>query len=203
MDVDRAPDFPLEAGVEQARRVVQRGSLRERQLDRGLVGLARTDVATVGPHGRPHPLPLLDYIRIGFLDEAAHLGESLAPPIPELPDLSIDQCGSGLSAFQLVAHRFDLSGRRMLLGFMSYSSGYQSASRELRRLAIYGSTNKYRPVARSKASGSRGEYVTQGGGCACPNDNTTMLAMTVTVKAMDTHRWICRIHLLMGSSRAG
>jgi hypothetical protein len=39
----------------------------------------------------------------------------------------------------------------------------------LRPLAAYGSTNKYRPVKRRKASGSNGEYVTQGGGIPSPD----------------------------------
>src|SRR5215475_2216122 len=65
----------------------------------------------------------------------------------------------------------------------------------LRHLVAYGSTNKYRPVNRSKASGSSGEYVTQGGGIPLPCARATKLAMTVTVKAMDTQRWICRTHL--------
>jgi hypothetical protein len=55
--------------------------------------------------------------------------------------------------------------------------------------------NKYRPVNNSSASGSSGEYVTQGGGILPPCASATKLAMTVTVKAMDTHRWICRIQL--------
>jgi len=52
-------------------------------------------------------------------------------------------------------------------------------------LEAYGSTNKYRPVNRSKASGSSGEYVTQGGGVPSPCAMATKLAMTVTVKTID------------------
>jgi len=65
--------------------------------------------------------------------------------------------------------------------------------RPLRHLVAYGSTNKYRPVNRSKASGStakrptRGEYL--------PVTTATMLIMTATVKAMDSQRWVCRIRL--------
>jgi len=47
--------------------------------------------------------------------------------------------------------------------------------------------NKYKPVNRSKKRGGSGEYVTHGGGAPCAR--ATKLAMTVTVKAMDTHRW--------------
>jgi len=52
----------------------------------------------------------------------------------------------------------------------------------------YGSTNKYRPVNRSMASGSSGEYVTQGGGVPSPCAMATKLAMTVTVKTIDSQR---------------
>jgi hypothetical protein len=55
----------------------------------------------------------------------------------------------------------------------------------------YGSTNMYRPENKSRASGGSGEYVIQGGGVPC--DKATKLAMTVTVKAMDSQRWVCRI----------
>jgi hypothetical protein len=53
-------------------------------------------------------------------------------------------------------------------------------------LTAYGSTNKYRPLNRSKARGRSGEYVTQDGGV--PRDRAMKLAMTVTVKAMATQR---------------
>jgi hypothetical protein len=43
----------------------------------------------------------------------------------------------------------------------------------------------YRPVNRSKNSGGSGD----------PNPMATKLAMTVSVKAMDSQRWICRIHV--------
>jgi hypothetical protein len=50
-------------------------------------------------------------------------------------------------------------------------------------------------VNRSKARGSSGEYVTHGGGVPAPLARATKLAMTVIVKTIDIHRWICRIHL--------
>ena len=58
--------------------------------------------------------------------------------------------------------------------------------RLLRHLATYGSANMYRPLKVSNASGSSGEYVTQAGGV--PRARTTKLAMTVTVKAIDSQR---------------
>jgi len=43
----------------------------EGQLRDILVGFACTDVAIVRPHRRAHPLPLLDDVRVGILDERA------------------------------------------------------------------------------------------------------------------------------------
>ena len=59
---------------------------------------------------------------------------------------------------------------------------------------MYGSANKYRPVNRSTASGSNGEYVNHGGGVP-PRDKATKFAITVTVKTIDTHRCNWRIPL--------
>src|SRR5262245_5865079 len=82
------------------------------------------------------------------------------------------------------------------------TAGEEPVRRPLRHLVAYGSTNRYRPVNRSKASGSSGEWVTQGGGIPPPRARATKLAMTVTVKAMDTQRWICRIHLFQFNGTA-
>jgi hypothetical protein len=41
--------------------------------------------------------------------------------------------------------------------------------------------------------------VIQSGGFPLPVLKATMLAMTVTVKAIDSQRWICRIHLFQFS----
>lgn len=48
----------------------------------------------------------------------------------------------------------------------------------------------YRPVSLSKASGSSGEYVIQGGGIPPPRASAMKLAMTVTVNAIDTQRCV-------------
>jgi hypothetical protein len=69
----------------------------------------------------------------------------------------------------------------------------QSVRRLLRHLVAYGSTNKYRPVNSSKASGSSAKRPTQTAGFSRPK--ATMLTMTATVKAMDSQRWVCRTHL--------
>src|SRR5215469_2333925 len=63
----------------------------------------------------------------------------------------------------------------------------------LRHLAAYGSTNKYQPVINCKASGTSAERPTQTVYCFCPT--ATMLTMTPAVKATDSQRWVCRIHL--------
>src|SRR6266567_5707911 len=74
-----------------------------------------------------------------------------------------------------------------------HNSPVHSVRRPLPHLAAYGSTNKHRPVSRSKASGktatrpSLEEYF--------PCTTATVLTMTATVKAMDSQRWVCRIHL--------
>ena len=53
--------------------------------------------------------------------------------------------------FCLASLVFDADGLRL------WSAGVQSVRRPLRHLVAYGSTNRYRPVNRSKASGSSGE----------------------------------------------
>src|SRR5581483_4561713 len=86
VEVDRAPGVPLEARVEETGRVVQRSALRERHLHDALVRLARAEDAVVRPHWRPPPLPLLDHVRVGGLDERADPRERLPAPVVELAD---------------------------------------------------------------------------------------------------------------------
>src|SRR6266478_45265 len=69
----------------------------------------------------------------------------------------------------------------------------QSVGRPLRHLVAYGSTNKYRPVNRSKASGITAERPSLE--LYFPCTTATPLTMTATVKAMDSQWWVCRIHL--------
>jgi len=75
----------------------------------------------------------------------------------------------------------------------------QSARRPLPHLAAYGSTNKYRPVNRSKASGNPVKRPTLE--VYFPCTTATMLTMTATVKAMDSQRWVCRTHLFQFNDR--
>src|SRR5947209_1933894 len=69
----------------------------------------------------------------------------------------------------------------------------QSVLRALRHLAAYGSTNKYRPVTNCKASGTTAKRPTEFVYFFCAI--ATTLTITATVKAMDSQRWVCRIHL--------
>jgi hypothetical protein len=57
----------------------------------------------------------------------------------------------------------------------------------------YGSTNKYRPAKRSKASGNTARWPTLEVYLFCTT--ATRLMMTATVRAMDSQRWVCRTHL--------
>jgi hypothetical protein len=59
----------------------------------------------------------------------------------------------------------------------------QPVRRPLRHLVAYGSTNKYRPVNRSKASGSSAIETPQA--VYFPRPTATVLTTTPTVKAMD------------------
>src|SRR5450755_2513686 len=69
VDVDGAPDIPVEAGVEQPGRVRQRSSFGKCHLDDVLMRLSGADDAAVGKDGSPRrcrldPLPLFDDLRI-------------------------------------------------------------------------------------------------------------------------------------------
>src|SRR5207245_2260694 len=82
VDVDGAPDIPVEAGVEETCRILQRNSLGKCHLDDVLVRLSRADDAAVGPDRRSwirgfHPLPLLDDLRVCIVADCAHLLEPL------------------------------------------------------------------------------------------------------------------------------
>src|SRR3979490_3508419 len=68
MEIDGTPGVAVEAGVEEARGILQRGALGEGQLHDALVRLTGADDAGVLPHRNPSPLPLLDHFRAGLLD---------------------------------------------------------------------------------------------------------------------------------------
>src|SRR6185503_4259280 len=85
------PGIALQAGIEEARRILQRSALGEGHLHDTLVGLAGADDAAVRPHRNAAPLPLLDHIGHSLLDERPNLREHLAAPITQLLDARIDQ----------------------------------------------------------------------------------------------------------------
>src|SRR3954471_22172399 len=91
VDVDRAACVSVETRVEEAGRILQRRALGEGELHDLLVGFARADDAVVRPDRSAHPFPLLDGVRVCFLDELAHSAEGFPAPIPELGDSFRDE----------------------------------------------------------------------------------------------------------------
>src|SRR5436305_1532532 len=85
VDVDRAAYVSVETRVEETSRILQRRAFGEGKLHDILVGFASADDAVVRPN-RIHPLPLLDDVRVCFLDELAHSAEGFPAPVPELGD---------------------------------------------------------------------------------------------------------------------
>src|SRR4051794_20618866 len=107
VEVDGAPDVPVEAGVEEARGILQRGPFGEGHLHDALVRLARADDPVVLPRRDPSPLPLLDDVGIGLLDQATEPAEHLAAPVAELRDALVDELRR-----RLVGHRADATAAR-------------------------------------------------------------------------------------------
>src|SRR6266567_2969929 len=91
VDVDRAACVSLETRVEETGRILQRRALGEGKLHDILVGFASADDAVVRPDRSAHPLPLLDDVRVCFLDELAHSAEGFSAPVPELGDSFRDE----------------------------------------------------------------------------------------------------------------
>src|SRR5438132_7441562 len=85
VDVDRAAYVSVETRVEETGRILQRRAFGEGKLHDILVGFASADDAVVRPN-RIHPLPLLDDVRVCFLDELTHSAEGFPAPVPELGD---------------------------------------------------------------------------------------------------------------------
>src|SRR3977135_1959726 len=80
MEIDGTPGVAFAAGVEEARRVLQRGALGEGQLHDILVRFTGADDSGVRPHRNPSPLPLLDPFGVGLPDETSDPSEHLPPP---------------------------------------------------------------------------------------------------------------------------
>src|SRR5262245_34734520 len=91
VEVDGSPCVALETGVEEARRIVEGRAFGEGHLHHALVGLACADQSVVRPHRNPSPLPLLDDVGIGFLDQGTEPAEHVAAPVAQLLDSRVDQ----------------------------------------------------------------------------------------------------------------
>src|SRR5262245_6655037 len=79
-EVDRTPRISLHSRVAKPGRILDRRALGEGHLHDALVGLAGTYDSVVRPH-RDAPLPFLDDLRIGFLDQRTEPAEHLAAPV--------------------------------------------------------------------------------------------------------------------------
>src|SRR5450755_170034 len=90
-NVDRAAYVAVETRVEETGRILQSRALGERELHLILVGFARADDAVVRKNRSAHPLPLLDDVRVCFLDELAHSAEGFPAPVPEFGDSFRDE----------------------------------------------------------------------------------------------------------------
>src|SRR5437867_2397736 len=99
MEIDGPPGVAVEAGVEEACRVLQRGAFGEGHLHDILVRLTGADYSGVRPHRNPSPLPLLDDFGVGLLDENSDPSERLATPVTQLLDSRIYQTRGRLSSF--------------------------------------------------------------------------------------------------------
>src|SRR6266540_7001740 len=112
VDVDRAACVSVETRVEETGRILQGRALGEGKLHDILVGFASADDAVVRPDRSAHPLPLLDDVRVCFLDELAHSAESFPAPVPEFGDSFRDElrCGLALARIRLF-HVLILSSR--------------------------------------------------------------------------------------------
>src|SRR6267142_4898601 len=99
MEIDGTPGVAFEAGVEEACRVLQRGALGEGHLHDMLVRLTGADHSGVRPYRNPSPLPLLDHLRVGLLDENSDPSERLAPPITQLLDARTDPLRGRVCSF--------------------------------------------------------------------------------------------------------
>src|SRR4029079_16775180 len=61
-----------------------------RHLDLVLESVGNQDDAVVGEDRRASPLPFLDDLRVGFVDDFPYLGEGLSSPVGEPSDQLID-----------------------------------------------------------------------------------------------------------------
>jgi len=90
-DVDSAAHVSIEARVEETGWILEGRALGEGELHDALVGFSRAEDAIVGPDRRAHPLPLLDHVRVRFVDELAHSAEGFPAPVTQLGDSIRDE----------------------------------------------------------------------------------------------------------------
>jgi hypothetical protein len=83
--------LPSRLELKEAHGIIERGALEEGHLDVVLVRLARADDPVVVPCRDPSPLPILDDIRVGLMDEGSEPAEHLAPPVAEHRNPLVDQ----------------------------------------------------------------------------------------------------------------
>src|SRR5438874_6804349 len=143
VDVDRAAYVSVETRVEETGRILQRRALGEGKLHDILVGFASTDDAVVRPNRSTHPLPLLDDVRVCFLDELAHSAEGFAAPVPEFGDSFRDElrCRLALARARLF-HR--VSARKPLTSVRGGIALQSCPSRV--SLSTHGGTAEYRGI---------------------------------------------------------
>ena len=100
MDIDGAAHVALEARIEQALGVIERGALGEGEFDVGLVGFAGADDAGMRPDRGTTPFPFLENFGNGLVDQRADTGEGFSAPVAEIGDAGIDQARRiGLGVF--------------------------------------------------------------------------------------------------------
>ncbi|HEY6420543.1 MAG TPA: SDR family NAD(P)-dependent oxidoreductase [Candidatus Binataceae bacterium] len=144
VDVDRAACVSVETRVEETGRILQRRALGEGKLHDLLVGFASADDAVVRPNRSAHPLPLLDDVRVCFLDELAHSAEGFPAPVPEFGDSFRDElrCRLPLARARLF-HVLTTGGAECFPGEVSYGASKnalesytRAAGKELARFGV-------------------------------------------------------------------
>src|SRR5260370_941843 len=86
-DAPTAPWLPCcSARVEELVRIWESRRVGKGKLRLILVGIADRDHSVARPHWASHPLPFLDYLRVGLQDALADAGESFATPVCESCD---------------------------------------------------------------------------------------------------------------------
>src|SRR6185437_1557984 len=91
VDVDRPSRVAFQAGIEEARWVLDPRPPGERELHNLRVRLPGADNPVVRPDRSAHPLPLLGDLGVGFQDQRPHARQGLPAPSPQVADPLIDE----------------------------------------------------------------------------------------------------------------